>query len=517
MNQKKTTALLLGLTMSLTGTAFAAPTDQAQDIDSRIAALEQQQSNLEKEIKELRHQNSQLKNQTRSQKKQLSGLSKSVKSELDRVQISGFGRVSWDNDNIKGYIDRNDNSRFYLDLKAKLKVNDRWNFNFENETNPHYKKYVTSAGDVQYHKKVNFGGSRDKETGSIQRVWAEGSVGKVNFDIGRRWRGLGFQNILLGNETDGIMIDTPIPKSKLSAQAFYLTPTDQGYHFSVSGVGVKGQIGHGLQIQAAFARTNKGKGDSIGTNYYSAPTYKLSSSEVRFDGVTGSMSAGGTIHSDPLAVTGTVDQNGKVTGTAKLDGQYVKFSDGSNLDVWWAALNGKLTDKDGNPITVTKVDNYEDYYNTAGSHGFVLSAMWNPLKNITVIGDYVRTNRRSHTVREYPSDGPYDFKYGDNTCKAVRINYRWSNINDPGSFQIYGRWFDYAKSENDLVGIFGDKEWGALQPGSRGWIAGFKYVPVKNIEWETFFEFANSYDKTYGNKINNYDRKFIRTMVDYHF
>ena len=94
MNQKKTTALLLGLTMSLTGTAFAAPTDQAQDIDSRIAALEQQQSNLEKEIKELRHQNSQLKNQTHSQEKQLNGLSKSVKSELDRVQISGFGRVS---------------------------------------------------------------------------------------------------------------------------------------------------------------------------------------------------------------------------------------------------------------------------------------------------------------------------------------------------------------------------------------------------------------------------------------
>ena len=65
----RTRELLLGLTMSLTGTAFAAPTDQAQDIDSRIAALEQQQSNLEKEIKELRHQNSQLKNQTRSQKK----------------------------------------------------------------------------------------------------------------------------------------------------------------------------------------------------------------------------------------------------------------------------------------------------------------------------------------------------------------------------------------------------------------------------------------------------------------
>ena len=136
MKKEKTAALLLGITMNLTGTALAAPADTAQDIDSRIAALEQQQSNLEKEIKELRHQNSQLKNQERSQKKQLSGLSKSVKSELDRVHISGFGRVSWDNDNIKGYTDRNDNRRFYLDLKGKFKVNDDWNFNFESETNP---------------------------------------------------------------------------------------------------------------------------------------------------------------------------------------------------------------------------------------------------------------------------------------------------------------------------------------------------------------------------------------------
>lgn len=69
MKKEKTAALLLGITMSLTGTALAAPADTAQDIDSRIAALEQQQSNLEKEIKELRHQNSQLKNQERSQKK----------------------------------------------------------------------------------------------------------------------------------------------------------------------------------------------------------------------------------------------------------------------------------------------------------------------------------------------------------------------------------------------------------------------------------------------------------------
>lgn len=425
MNQKKTTALLLGLTMSLTGTAFAAPTDQAQDIDSRIAALEQQQSNLEKEIKELRHQNSQLKNQTRSQKKQLSGLSKSVKSELDRVQISGFGRVSWDNDNIKGYIDRNDNRRFYLDLKGKFKVNDDWNFNFESETNPRYANYVMADGTLKSHN------GHDDEDGVIQRVWAEGKTGVVNYDIGRRWRGLGFQNILLGNETDGAVISTAIPKSKLTANAFYLTPTDKGYDFSVYGAGAQGQVGHGLQISAAIAKLNIGKHESMGQNVY-----------------------------------------------------------------------------DTKP---------SEYRNTAGSLGFVLSAMWNPMKNIFLIGDYARTNGQDYTVGEWGANGYTETKYDKHDCTALRLNYRWSNINDPGSFQLYARWYNYARNINNLVGIFGDKEWGALQPGSKGWILGFKYVPAKNIEWETFYEMATAQNTLYGHKNETYHRNFVRTMVDYHF
>lgn len=425
MNQKKTTALLLGLTMSLTGTTFAAPTDQAQDIDSRIAALEQQQSNLEKEIKELRHQNSQLKNQTHSQEKQLNGLSKSVKSELDRVQISGFGRVSWDNDNIKGYTDRNDNRRFYLDLKGKFKVNDDWNFNFESETNPRYANYVMADGTLKSHN------GHDDEDGAIQRVWVEGKTGVVNYDIGRRWRGLGFQNILLGNETDGAVISTAIPKSKLTANAFYLTPTDKGYDFSVYGAGVQGQVGHGLQISAAIAKLNIGKHESMGQDVYA---------------------------SEP-----------------------------------------------------------SEYLNTAGSLGFVLSAMWNPMKNIFLIGDYARTNGQDYTVGEWGANGYTETKYDKHDCTALRLNYRWSNINDPGSFQLYARWYNYARNINNLVGIFGDKEWGALQPGSKGWILGFKYVPAKNIEWETFYEMATAQNTLYGHKNETYHRNFVRTMVDYHF
>ena len=79
------------------------------------------------------------------------------------------------------------------------------------------------------------------------------------------------------------------------------------------------------------------------------------------------------------------------------------------------------------------------------------------------------------------------------------------------------RWYNYARNINNLVGIFGDKEWGALQPGSKGWILGFKYVPAKNIEWETFYEMATAQNTLYGHKNETYHRNFVRTMVDYHF
>lgn len=134
--------------------------------------------------------------------KNTSDISK-LKEDAERFKISGFGRVSWDNDNIKGYNDQNDNNRFYLDLKGKFKVNDDWNFNFESETNQRYARYVTSAGDVKYHE------GHGDEDGVIQRIWAEGNIDKLHVDVGRRWRGLGFQNVLLGNETDGIVLDYP--------------------------------------------------------------------------------------------------------------------------------------------------------------------------------------------------------------------------------------------------------------------------------------------------------------------
>ena len=294
--------------------------------------------------------------------KNTSDISK-LKEDTERFKISGFGRVSWDNDNIKGYNDQNDNNRFYLDLKGKFKVNDDWNFNFESETNQRYARYVTSAGDVKYHE------GHGDEDGVIQRIWAEGNIDKLHVDVGRRWRGLGFQNVLLGNETDGIVLDYPLDNNGLKALAFYQKPTDAGYDFAMYGLGVQGP-------------------------------------------------------------------------------------------------------------------------------------------------DYVLTNAEKERVAEWASDGTqHIFDIDENTSKSIRLNYRWTNLNDPGSFQLYTRWFDYGRHGN----IMGDEEWGLLKPGSKGWVFGFKYVPAKNIEWETMYEIADMYSGIYGEKDQQYKRDFIRTQVDFYF
>lgn len=496
VNKKKTTAILLGLTIGLTGTCLADP--QTNDTDSRIAALEAQQQQLAKELKTLKRENKQLKNQTNSQKKQLSGISSNVNKELNRVQISGFGRLAWDNDNIKGYVDRNDNRRTYLDLHGKLKVNDKWSFNFQTETNQRYAKYVNAAGEMKYHN------AHDDEDGVIQRIWADGVIGKdLHIEAGRKWRGLGFQNILFGNESDGVVVDYPVNKTGLRASAFYMTPTDKGYHFGIYGAGVQGQIGHGLQINAAFAKVNKGRYDTLGTNPYDkTTTYKIKGSDITINDLKGNLKGGGTL---------------KWWGSKPGEENYGEFNKDAGFTLYYAkGLTGNV-DVDIKDGELEQVNTYKEYQNTAGSYGFVLSAMWNPLKNICLIGDYAKTNAADYVAFDYVNGQKVNTKYDKHDYLALRLNYRWSNINDPGSFQLYTRYYNYAKNPNGLVGIFGDKEWGLLQPGSHGWVVGFKYVPVKNVEWETMYEYATAQNTLYGHKNESYHRNFIRTQVDFHF
>lgn len=424
ISTRKATAILMGLTMGLSGTALAAPSDG--DINDRIAALEAQQQQLSKQLDTLKKENAKLKRTEKIAKSNKAAI-KNLKDEQNRIQIKGFGRVAWDNDNINAYSNRNDFRRSYLDLEGKYKVNDRWTMNFQAETVQHYAKYVTAENNPTYHPK-DADHKYDNEHGTIQRVWAEGSIGKLNVDVGRRWRYLGYNFVYFGNESDGVMLSSQIPKTNLTARAFYLTPTDRGYHFSLGGVGFDGRVGHGLEMRVAYGQPNVSKNEGLGSNYY---------------------------------------------------------------------------------------DGGKAYPNTIGSHAFLIGAMWNPLKNIFFLGDYVHTNRGRST--DYADNGR-TITYEGRDTYAIQLNYRWPDLNSPGSFQLYSRYYNYPKNENDLVGVFGDKQDGAFHSGNRGWVFGFKYVPAKNIEWDTFYMRANATKMVWGaDRGAAYHHTMLRTRVDFHF
>ena len=55
-----------------------------------------------------------------------------------------------------------------------------------------------------------------------------------------------------------------------------------------------------------------------------------------------------------------------------------------------------------------------------------------------------------------------------------------------------------------------DEEWGSLVSDTKGWFLGFKYVPWKNVEWETFYSRQNGI-------CESSTRNLLRTQIDFHF
>lgn len=126
------------------------------------------------------------------------------------------------------------------------------------------------------------------------------------------------------------------------------------------------------------------------------------------------------------------------------------------------------------------------------SYGYVVSAATNVAKNVRLIGDYVQTDADVQ-----------------NKSVALRLNYKGTKLDDIGSFGAYARYVQYGKNG----WLAGDDEWGSTWNGTKGWIVGFKYVPWKNVEWETLF---SRQKRDYGTSAE-YNRTLLRTQVDYHF
>ena len=201
-----------------------------------------------------------LKSQVASNTKEINRL----KELADKIHLSGFFRVSYDHDNnqMNYSPDRNENRRFYADFHMDYKASDIWTVSFQAETNRHYAR-GTRKGIAYNRDKMLRDGEADGDTGTFQRIWTEGRFKNgVHVDIGRRWRSLGFQNLFLGAETDGVVVDFPINKSGLRGDVFYQSLSDHSWdnlNFDFYGIGISGPIGHNFDINVQLAKSTKSK------------------------------------------------------------------------------------------------------------------------------------------------------------------------------------------------------------------------------------------------------------------
>ena len=336
---------------------------------------------------------------------------------IERFKVHGFVRTQYDYDKNTDAdtLDRSAN-RFYMDLRLDMKVNDIWTVKAQSETNRHYNNgHLRGENAMNENAQQTWSG----HDGNFQRIWVEAQQDGRWLNLGRAWRGLGFQNVLFGNESDGFQFGIPIKGTNLTASGFWMASTGAGNKESLYGVGLWGAVGHNFDINVAYARSSLGKNESY--------------------------------------------------------------------------TSGLIDHYEADPVTHRVFPVYRDNDRTnMRSYGYVVSAATNVAKNVRVIGDYVQTDADEQ-----------------NKSVALRLNYKGTKLDDVGSFGVYARYVRYGANG----WLAGDDEWGSTWNGTKGWIVGFKYVPWKNVEWETLF---SRQKRDYGTSAE-YNRSLLRTQLDYHF
>ena len=123
---------------------------------------------------------------------------------------------------------------------------------------------------------------------------------------------------------------------------------------------------------------------------------------------------------------------------------------------------------------------------------FAVGAKWKIVKNLSLTGDYIQSNAEEN-----------------NKAAEGLLEYKGTDLNDKGSFGLYARYFKIGSNAGNP-----DDLWGSRKSGSKGWMVGFKYVPVKNVEWHTMY---SQQKMKYAEGANAFDRNLFRTEVDFHF
>ena len=489
---KKALALLVGLTVSVSGTAFAAEgADSFSDVPqghwaydaldylakdgvidgmgdgtfqgdrtmtryemaSIVAKAMQKgglgigdQAVLDKLAAEYGDEIATLKKQTAQNTKDI----KDLKEKTDKFKVSGLARVQVGDDNgLKSDGHQGDyNNRFYMDLEGQMKVSDRTVARFTVEKNARYRdgEYITSsrATNKNGHIVTGFpvtGSQRDipendeNHSGIVSNIWVETQLGPQRnwyTNIGRKWNGIGMQNLLLGGQVDGIATYHPI------------------------------EHGHGWWLSAQYWKSSSDCSDY----------------EIKQDASTGEYKVS-KIYSRRAPVNATLDFWGPL-------GKYIDANIGYTRVV-------------GHKYDANSTSGY--WYDTSGFFNADLKVKL--FKDFSVTGSYVKafTNQNDN------------FGHGDRDI-AVRFDYRGTDLNKKGTWGLYAKYMNLGA----FADLGHDDEWSTREPtfcnGIRGWYFGFKCVPSKNVEWETLWAPHLKENITWNTPTN---RHILRSWVDFHF
>lgn len=176
--------------------------------------------------------------------------------DIKKFGVHGFFRAQYDVDANKGG-NANDNKRFLMELQGFYKVNDNWTARYQQEYNARYcdNSQNTDANTMS-------------SSNGVQRLWVEGVADNGNWvNIGRAWRGLGFQNQFIGTQTDGIQVGINLGGLQASPFIMKNTNTIAAASATAAGLQIQGPIGHNFDITAAYARVSSDDAEKDGNGF----------------------------------------------------------------------------------------------------------------------------------------------------------------------------------------------------------------------------------------------------------
>lgn len=210
---------------------------------------------------------------------------------------------------------------------------------------------------------------------------------------------------------------------------------------------------------------------------------------------------------DGIAVDTNFAKNWNIKGFyfRPRQGDLVTMPDGQETTIRGASITGKIGAVDL-ALTYAGNDNYHgnDGHKISGhpsnqmmSRQGAIDVRFPIFKDLTATGTWIQTNAdRFHKSRAY------------------RLDYRNVDWSKKGSWSVYARYLDFGRYGD----MSHDDEWNSLPTDMKGYILAFKFVPVKNVVWETFYSRQNrNYSGTIGGCERGEHRDLIRTQLDFHF